>query len=408
MLAQEEGISVWEAERQLNADAFLDEYPWWECHGLHCLFLLYRMFLHAVATGRKEYDQAIFQGWWQPMPEQDLEAEPSAIELIGPGFIREEIRKVYNDVYQLWRSPQKSPFEAKMEESVCQEILNSIKECLWHRQESDQPQGRLGQSPASASRPDLWAKFQDSVCAMYDHFRDLKEGALVAATLLEDKIERLSLDCWWSGSHRQSGSDWYRSQSAGHPLQVPQVASHHGGSVRLAELPSPSRSRQWVTFAELSLDSSPERDAGLGEPYPPTWSEWGLGNPSNWSRTEEDLECLPPLNPYVEGFLARAEGGDDSQQTPWPEPPNNSSEWVKWHAEQLNTPAWWQELSQGPWPEGCWGVCEAGLGSVQLSKVSSHAQEVTNDYSALLTLTLWTGTNFCPFPLWSLVDRTTN
>ena len=31
-LAQEEGISVWQAERYLNADPFLDEYPWWEPH----------------------------------------------------------------------------------------------------------------------------------------------------------------------------------------------------------------------------------------------------------------------------------------------------------------------------------------------------------------------------------------
>ena len=26
-MVQEEGISIWEAERQLNTDAFLDEYP---------------------------------------------------------------------------------------------------------------------------------------------------------------------------------------------------------------------------------------------------------------------------------------------------------------------------------------------------------------------------------------------
>ena len=42
-------------------------------------------------------------------------------------------------------------------------------------------------------------------------------------------------------------------------------------------------------------ESSPERDAGIGEPHPPAWSKWGLGNPYDWSRTEEDLECAPHL-----------------------------------------------------------------------------------------------------------------
>ena len=74
-----------------------------------------------------------------------------------------------------------------------------------------------------------------------------------------------------------------------------------------------------------------------------------LGDPSDWSRTEEDLECPPPLDPHLEGFLPRAEGGDDSQLTLLPMPSfNNSSKWVKWCAEQLKTLAWWQELSEVP------------------------------------------------------------
>ena len=55
-LAKEEGMSVQEAERWLDADTFLDEYPQWEPCGFHCLFLLYKMLSHAVATGRKEHD----------------------------------------------------------------------------------------------------------------------------------------------------------------------------------------------------------------------------------------------------------------------------------------------------------------------------------------------------------------
>ena len=130
------------------------------------------MFSHAVATGRKQYDQAIH--WQQPLPEQDLSVEPSTVELIGPRSTREDIRGVYNDIYQLWRSPSKSPCDGETEENIHQKNLNSIKECLWR---DAQPEERLRWSPAGASRPDPWAKFQDRVHAMYNHFRDLKEGS---------------------------------------------------------------------------------------------------------------------------------------------------------------------------------------------------------------------------------------
>ena len=55
-LAQETGISIWEAERQLDDDTFLDEYLQWEPYGFHHPFLLYRMFTHNTPTGQKEHD----------------------------------------------------------------------------------------------------------------------------------------------------------------------------------------------------------------------------------------------------------------------------------------------------------------------------------------------------------------
>ena len=110
---------------------------------------------------------------------------------------------------EIWeqRSPGKSPCDAEMEERIHQGILDSITEHLWQRLEHAQLEERPRWSPASASRPDPWAKFQDRVCTTYGHFRDLKEGSceealaiawdvhrwvLAAVALLEDKIERLS------------------------------------------------------------------------------------------------------------------------------------------------------------------------------------------------------------------------
>ena len=126
------------------------------------------------------------------------------VKLVGPKSTREEIRGVYNEVYQLWRSPSKSPCDAETEESICQEILESVKECLQFRQDHAQLEERLRQSPAGASRPDPQAEFHDKMHATYDHFKDVREGsceealavvwdahwwALAATALLEEKIE---------------------------------------------------------------------------------------------------------------------------------------------------------------------------------------------------------------------------
>ena len=72
--------------------------------------------------------------------ESNLGAKPSAIELTGPGSTKEEIRGVYNDISQLWRFPGKSPCDEEMEEHLCWEILDSIKEHLWCKQNPALPE----------------------------------------------------------------------------------------------------------------------------------------------------------------------------------------------------------------------------------------------------------------------------
>ena len=133
-LVEEKGISVREAERQLNTDAYLEEHQQWVPSGLHCQFLLQRMFLHASARGWREYDHGVCWGRWEPSVERDLEVEPFAIELIDPESTREEIAEIYHNVYQLWRSLWKMLCDGKMEKCIHQEILDSIKECLQQRQ----------------------------------------------------------------------------------------------------------------------------------------------------------------------------------------------------------------------------------------------------------------------------------
>ena len=142
--------------------------------------------------------------------------------------------------------------------------------------------------------------------------------------LLEEKIERLSHllshGHWCSKSCRHAGSHYQNSQA-------PQAEVCQGGSSkRWAQSPRPRQSRRHVTFKDDSKE-----DIGAGEPHPLIW-----GDVEETRMEEGNLEGLPPLDPYLEGFLAREEGGDNSQQTLPPEPShNNSSKWVKWCAKQL-------------------------------------------------------------------------
>ena len=71
-----------------------------------------------------------------------------------------EIRVIYNDIYQLQRSPWRSPCDDETGEKICQEILDSIKECLWCRWVPTQPEEEPMWSPTSTSETDGQAKFQ--------------------------------------------------------------------------------------------------------------------------------------------------------------------------------------------------------------------------------------------------------
>ena len=283
-LAEEEGVSVWEAEWWLDANAFLDKYPRGEPLRLHCPFILHRMFSHAVA-----HDLGIHWGQHKPSPEWDLGAGPSTMDLIGPGMPQAEIRVIYSNVYQLRRSPRRSPCDKETWERICQEILDFIKECLWHRQVSEHLEEGLKQSPTGTSKTDAEAEFHTRACITYNHFknmwwdsctkvlaeaREAHHQALAAVALLKENIKWLShsVTQWWSGScqclgsHRCSGSH-RRSQATGCQKQVPSPVSHNGDSVkRHAQLPSPTQPRWQVTFAE----SSPERDLAVQELPPST------------------------------------------------------------------------------------------------------------------------------------------
>ena len=52
--AEENDMSIHEAECQIDIRLFLDEYPRWELGTPHRAIILHEMFLHATDRGQKE------------------------------------------------------------------------------------------------------------------------------------------------------------------------------------------------------------------------------------------------------------------------------------------------------------------------------------------------------------------
>ena len=54
------------------------------------------------------------------------------MELIQPDSSEEDFAELYCNVYQLWRLLGKMLCDEEMEAHIHQDILDSVKECLWH------------------------------------------------------------------------------------------------------------------------------------------------------------------------------------------------------------------------------------------------------------------------------------
>ena len=201
-------------------------------------------------------------------------------------------------------------------------ILDSVKECLWHRWDSTQLEEESRQSPTSTMTPRMpaQAEFHAWTQATYDHYQNMWQDsfedalavtwdthcqALVAAAMLESHIERLSCSVTLGqpSDHGQLGSCWcLHSQEclrsgrehllAGQQEQVPSLLAHTGdSSERQAPSPSPTRPRRHVTFEEFSpktkeLPSASEsaQSAEADDSPPLSWAPMVTrADPSDWT-----------------------------------------------------------------------------------------------------------------------------
>ena len=261
------------------------------------------MFLHAATIGQKECDWVIHHGWREQSPPQSLHDRATAIESINPNFNWVEIQGMYQEVYQLQKLPGESCCEGATEEQLWEEILASIKKCLW----LGMPLESKGEHPSSTPpQRDSWAKYLDSICRTHKGLtarkwdqddemlalnRDAHWKALPAATLLKDRIKRLghstsrqhSQSCWHTKSCQCSAS-WHPI-SRGHQGRDSQpvspwsdsdmedsclVASHHRGiDFGRDWSPSPIRQKCQMMFAPGKVSSPeepPESYAGVTRP----------------------------------------------------------------------------------------------------------------------------------------------
>ena len=80
---EEEGLSFREAERVMESELFLDEYPRWGLGTPHQSVILHEMFLHAKVWGWKEAECMCCQGCQSSIQEPNSEVDQSALGLIG-------------------------------------------------------------------------------------------------------------------------------------------------------------------------------------------------------------------------------------------------------------------------------------------------------------------------------------
>ena len=110
---------------------------------------------------------------------------------------------MYNEVYQLKRAPAVEPCDTEMAKNICEEILDSVKECLccrWdHTQLMEEPGWKIHPAPLG------WTLVQNPAKdhATYDPFRHIKEGSCEAGTCCGLRCPQAGIGGWPSSKTKR-------------------------------------------------------------------------------------------------------------------------------------------------------------------------------------------------------------
>ena len=292
--AEENNMSIHEAECQIDIWLFLDKYPRWELGTPHRAIILHKMFLHTADRGWKEAEQMVHWGHCSNVYDHGSEVDQSAMELVGYHTSWREMRDVYQSIYLLQRAPSLPPCGAQPRRKAIQDILSSLKSWLH----------RCGHSSTIRNLESQDEQVAWSWCGSYEEaLRVVHQRALDTTEALMSNIKRIS---------RQR-----RGRSQSHSRNCSQSRNHSRNC---------SQSRSW------------------SRGHSRAWSQHhSQGDPQNVHPMS--LEGPPPgrrvtfRNPEVETSSKR---GTESYSM---EPSVSDVEtWLEWQANQLGTPAWWTEL----------------------------------------------------------------
>ena len=248
-----------------------------------------------------------------------------------------------------------------MEEHICQEILDSIKECLWNKQPSTLLEAEQRWRLANAHRPDPQAEFAAMHHTTYEQFatrqwdsckealaltRYAHQHALVAVAILEEKMEWMSHSL--STGTQATTSTWEVTNARDPSPQdnkgkIPRWQHALGMPIPLAwkrglyplwrEAPSPS-------------DDSPERDARMDKSAPDapaSLGNWGCDGQQFWlvEGKRRGIRVTPTTEAPPPGGL---EWGDISGQfRSGRQPPTIFNVWWPPNLPPWKM-AWWWEL----------------------------------------------------------------
>ena len=111
-------VSIREVERHLDAKVYLEEQKQCLPSGLHHEYLCCHMFVHVATMGQREHDSMICHGQKEQSSPKSLHDKATAVESINPDFTWEDIKGLYQEVYQLQRLPGGSHCEQAMREQL--------------------------------------------------------------------------------------------------------------------------------------------------------------------------------------------------------------------------------------------------------------------------------------------------
>ena len=330
--AREKGISVWELERQVDLELFLDEYCHWGLGIPHWLIVLHEMFLHTAEWGWKEAECMNCWGCHGSIYEPDPRVDQSTMELVGYCMSQKEIRDIYHSIYLLERSPGFPSCGEWQRRRTIQDKLSSLTDWL-NRRSHPTTNGDLDPQGGEWVRLDWQGSYE--VALQVAHQR-----ALETAKALQSDLERL-------GKKQRE-----RSQAHSH-----------------SQIRSQSRtcSRSWSRTCSRSRSCTLSRGQSRNH-----------ARANSQSCSHGDLQCMHPrssneplprrrvtfTDPKDEKGLARKEAGCLTEPSM-----GDIETWLEFQAGQLGTSTWWEELGATPGIKDPWKFAQKIRASFYIPEV---------------------------------------